>query len=340
VCLARDDQTPVNTTVSTPNATARALWYTAPGKGELRSAPLAAPAAGELGIRMLYSGISRGTERLVFEGRVPPSEYARMRLGTQEGDFPFPVKYGYSAVGQVESGPDGLKGRTVFALHPHQDRFLLSEAAAVPVPGNVPPRRAVLAANTETALNILWDGEAKAGQRIAVIGGGIVGLLVAALASQISGTTVTLVDKEPSRADLAGKLGAGFTTPEEAPHDMDLVVHTSSSEAGLALALEVAGFEGTIVEASWYGDRNISVPLGGAFHSQRLRLISSQVGSVAPSHRARFTHRQRMEEALRLLADDRFDALIGEEVPFSDLPQHLPRLLAPDAAGVGAIVKY
>jgi len=330
----------VNTTDQASDATARALWYTAPGKAELRAARLPAPGAGEVLIRMLYSGVSRGTERLVFEGRVPPSEYSRMRLGTQEGDFPFPVKYGYSAVGQVESGPDELKGRTVFALHPHQDRFILPETGVVPVPGNVPPRRAVLAANTETALNILWDGEAKAGQRIAIVGGGIVGLLAAALAAQISGATVTVIDKEPSRAALAEKLGVGFARPEEAPHEMDLVIHTSSTEAGLVLALDIAGFEATIVEASWYGDRKIAVPLGGAFHSQRLKLVSSQVGAVAPSHRARFTHRSRMEEALRLLADDRFDALIGEEIPFSELPQHLPRLLAPDAAGVGAIVRY
>jgi 2-desacetyl-2-hydroxyethyl bacteriochlorophyllide A dehydrogenase len=330
----------VNTTDPASSATVRALWYTAPGKAELRTAPLTTPAAGEVLVRMLYSGISRGTERLVFEGQIPPSEYGRMRLGTQEGDFPFPVKYGYSAVGQVEGGPDGLKGRTVFSLHPHQDRFVITEAAIVPVPGDVPARRAVLAANTETALNILWDGEAKAGQRIAVVGGGIVGLLVAALASQIAGTTVTLIDKEPTRAALAAKFGAGFARPEDAPHEMDLVVHTSSSEAGLALALEIAGFEANVVEASWYGERQVSIPLGGAFHSQRLKLISSQVGSVAPSHRASFTHRQRMEEALRLLADDRFEVLIGEEIPFSELPTQLPRLLAPDAAGVGAIVKY
>jgi 2-desacetyl-2-hydroxyethyl bacteriochlorophyllide A dehydrogenase len=330
----------VDTTNPASSATARALWYTAPGQADLRAARLPAPGEGEVLVRMLYSGISRGTERLVFEGRVPPSEYARMRLGAQEGDFPDPVKYGYSAVGEVESGAEGLKGRRVFALHPHQERFILPEAAVVPVPGNVPSPRATLAANTETALNILWDGEAKAGQRIAIVGGGIVGLLAAALASQIAGTTVTLIDKEPSRAALAAKFGAGFALPEEAPHEMDLVIHTSSSEAGLALALDIARFEATIVEASWYGDRKISVPLGGAFHSQRLKLISSQVGSVAPSHRDRFTHRQRMEEALQLLADDRFDALIGEAIPFSELPQHLPRLLAPDAAGVGALVKY
>jgi threonine dehydrogenase-like Zn-dependent dehydrogenase len=289
---------------------------------------------------MLYSGLSRGTERLVFDGRVPAGEYERMRMPTQEGNFPFPVKYGYSAVGTVENGPSALKGRTVFALYPHQTRFVISEAAVVPVPDTVPAKRAVLTANLETALNVLWDGEAKASQKIAVVGGGLVGLLVAGLAAKPTGAKVTLIDKDPARAELAKKMGATFALPDAAPRGFELVIHTSATEAGLTLALDIAGFEAIVVEASWYGDKRVSVPLGGAFHSQRLRLISSQVGSVAPSHRARFTHRQRMEEALRLLADDRFNALLGEEVPFEELPQHLPRLLAPDAKGVGALVRY
>jgi threonine dehydrogenase-like Zn-dependent dehydrogenase len=321
-------------------ATARALWYVAPGRTALRDAAVPAAGTGELLVRMLYSGISRGTERLVFEGKVPASEYARMRMPTQEGEFPFPVKYGYSAVGQVEAGSPAMIGRTVFALHPHQSRFVVSESLTVPVPDTVPARRAVMAANTETALNVLWDGEIKAGQKVAVVGGGIVGLLVAALAAKPFGAIVTLIDKEPSREALAKKLGANFALPANAPRGLDVVIHTSASDAGLALALDIAAFEATIVEASWYGDRPVSVPLGGAFHSQRLKLISSQVGSVAPSQRALYTHRQRMEEALKLLSDDRFDALIGDEIPFDDLPQHLPRLLAPDATGVGALVKY
>lgn len=322
------------------NAAARALWYAAPGKAELRPAPLPPAGPGEVLVRTLYSGISRGTERLVFEGKVPASEYARMRLATQEGDFPFPVKYGYAAVGTVEAGPDKLLGRVVFALHPHQDRFVIPAAAAVPVPDAVPPRRAVLTANMETALNVLWDGEAAPGQRIAIVGGGLLGLLCAGLAAGINGVQVVVIDREPSRAALAQKMGAAFSRPENAPPENDLVIHTSASEAGLALSLDIAAFEATIVEASWYGDRLVSVPLGGAFHSRRLRLVSSQVGAVAPSQRGRYTHRQRMEEALRLLVDERYDALLGEEIPFDELPQHLPRLLAPDASGVGAYVRY
>lgn len=322
------------------NAAARALWYAAPGKAELRPAPLPPAGPGEVLVRTLYSGISRGTERLVFEGKVPASEYTRMRLATQEGDFPFPVKYGYAAVGTVEAGPDKLLGRVVFALHPHQDRFVIPAAAAVPVPDAVPPRRAVLTANMETALNVLWDGEAAPGQRIAIVGGGLLGLLCAGLAAGINGAQVVVIDREPSRAALAQKMGAAFSRPENAPPENDLVIHTSASEAGLALSLDIAAFEATIVEASWYGDRLVSVPLGGAFHSRRLRIVSSQVGAVAPSHRGRYTHRQRMEEAMRLLADDRFDALLGEEIPFDVLSKHLPRLLAPDAPGVGAYVRY
>jgi 2-desacetyl-2-hydroxyethyl bacteriochlorophyllide A dehydrogenase len=319
---------------------ARALWYVAPGRTELRDAAVPAPGTGGVLVSMVYSGISRGTERLVFEGKVPASERERMRMPTQEGEFPFPVKYGYSAVGQVEAGSPAMIGRTVFALHPHQSRFVIPETAAVAIPDSVPARRAVMAANVETALNVLWDGEVKAGQKVAVVGGGIVGLLVAALASKPFGANVTLIDKEPTREALAGKLGANFALPSAAARGFDVVIHTSASDAGLALALDIAAFEGAIVEASWYGDRTVGVPLGGAFHSQRLKLVSSQVGSVAPSQRARYTHRQRMEEALRLLADDRFDVLIGEEIPFEELPHHLPRLLAPDAKGVGALVKY
>jgi 2-desacetyl-2-hydroxyethyl bacteriochlorophyllide A dehydrogenase len=319
---------------------ARALWYTAPGKAELRTASLAAPGPGEVLVRTLFSGISRGTERLVFAGRIPADEYARMRLATQEGEFSFPVKYGYAAVGTVEAGPDALRGRSVFAFHPHQDRFTIAAEAVVPIPDGMPARRAVLAANMETALNAIWDGEAAPGQRIAVVGGGLVGLLIAALAARLPGAAVTLIDKVPSRAAPADALGVAFALPDAAPCEADLVFHASASAAGLALALEIAGFEATVVEASWYGAEPVSIPLGGAFHSRRLRLVSSQVGAVAPAQRARVSPRRRMETALALLADPRFDCLLGEEVPFADLPAQLARLLAPDAPGVGALVRY
>lgn len=318
----------------------RALWYTAPGKAELRQTALPAPTSEQVIVKTIFSGLSRGTERLVFEGKVPESEYSRMRLPTQEGEFSFPVKYGYAAVGTVEEGPAALKGKTIFALHPHQERFVIPASAAVVVPDSVPARRAVLTANLETALNILWDGHAAPADRIVVIGGGLVGLLTAALAAGLPGAEVTVVDKDKSRSDIAKKIGAAFALPENAPKEADLVVNASASEAGLCLGIELAGTEASVVEASWHGDKPVSVPLGGNFHSRRLRIISSQVGTLPAERRARWTHHRRMDAVMRLLADPRFDALLGEEVAFADLPRELPRLLAPDAAGVGALVRY
>jgi threonine dehydrogenase-like Zn-dependent dehydrogenase len=322
-------------------AEANALWYVAPGVAELRPQALPLPTPDQVLVRTLFSGLSRGTERLVFEGRVPQSEWQRMKGPGQEGDFPFPVKYGYAAVGVVELGPETLVGQTVFALHPHQERFVVAADKVAPIPEGVPARRAVLAANLETALNILWDGNAEAGQRIVVVGGGLVGLLVVALAAPIADAEVTLIDIDPAREELAAKFGAAFALPKGAPADADLVVHTTASEAGLALALECAGDEATVVEASWYGDKRISLGLGGAFHARRIMLVSSQVGGISPARRrAGWTHERRLRAATHLLADDRLDALLGEEIPFTELPAQLPRLLAADARGVGAYVRY
>jgi len=267
---------------------ARALWYVAPGKACLRPAALAEPAPGLVRVRTLFSGISRGTERLVFEGRVGESERERMRAPLQEGDFPFPVKYGYCAVGDIEAGPPSLLGRTVFALHPHQDRFVVPETALMPVPDGIPARRAVLAANMETALNALWDSAAGPGDRIVVIGAGLVGMLVAALAAGLPGADVWVVDLCPERRALAEMLGARFALAADAPADADVVFHASQSGDGLALAIGLAGAEARIVELSWYGSGAVTLPLGGAFHSQRLRIIASQVGQVAASRRPRW----------------------------------------------------
>lgn len=319
---------------------ARALWYVAPGLADLREGTLPALDDGSARVATLWSGLSRGTERLVFEGRVPASEHERMRAPFQAGDFPFPVKYGYAAVGWVEAGHPDLLGRTVFALYPHQDRFVAPAASLLPVPDGVPPRRAVLAANMETALNAVWDSGAGPADNVVVVGAGVVGCLVAALCARLPGAVVTLVDIDRSRADVAAMLGCRFAPPEDAPGDADAVFHTSASGGGLATALRSAGFEATVVELSWYGAREVEAPFGDSFHSRRLKLISSQVGHVAGSRRARWTHGRRLAAALDLLADDRLDALLTEEVAFADLPAALPRLLAPDAAGLATAIRY
>jgi len=319
---------------------ADALWYVAPGKAEIRSEPVAPPGEGQVRMRAVASALSRGTERLVFSGRVPESEFERMRAPFMSGAFPFPVKYGYAMVGRVEEGPADLKGRLCFALYPHQTVFNLPAKNIALLPDSLPPERAVLAANMETALNATWDGDAERASRIAVVGAGVLGLLVARLCAKMPGKTVTVVDIEPSRAAVAQQFGVAFATPDAAPANCDLVFHTSASEAGLATALRLGAFEATVLELSWYGAKEIRVPLGGAFHSQRLKLISSQVGHVALSRRATWTHQRRLEEALRLLDDAALDALIAPPVAFTDLPARLPDILNPTSGVLCQLIRY
>ncbi len=323
-----------------PDRATEALWYVGAGRAEIRVEPLADPGPGEVRVRALHSAISRGTERLVLAGNVPPSEFARMRAPFMAGSFPFPVKYGYATVGRVERGPAELQGRLVFALHPHQSVFNLPATAAVPVPDDVPAARSVLAANMETALNAVWDAQPAAADRIAVVGAGVVGSLVAYLCGRLPGAQVTLVDVDSSRAALARALGVGFAAPGAAPGGCDLVVHASGTGAGLATALDLAGDEACVLEMSWYGACDVAVPLGAAFHSRRLRLVSSQVGQVAASHRARWTYSRRLSAAIGLLADARLDGLIAPAIKFHDLPQRLPDILAPPGGVLCQIVTY
>ena len=304
-----------------------ALWYSGPEQVELRQEAIAPPGAGEVRVKTFYSAISRGTELLVFGGRVPVGEFQRMRAPFMAGAFPFPVKYGYAAVGQIENASDALQGKTVFALYPHQTVFNIPAGAAVVLPEDVPPLRAVLAANMETALNGVWDAAPGPADRIAVVGAGVVGSLVAYLCGRIAGTNVTLVDINSSRAELAGKLGVSFAEPGNAKADCDLVVHASGSPDGLRTALELAGDEATVLEMSWYGNTAVTAMLGGPFHSRRLRLVSSQVGRIAPSHRPRWTHGRRLAAAIALLNDPRLDALLAPAVAFGDLPERLPGIL-------------
>ncbi|MEJ0008236.1 MAG: zinc-binding alcohol dehydrogenase [Steroidobacteraceae bacterium] len=303
-----------------------AFWIAAPGRGELRHEAVPSPAAQEASVRTLYSGVSRGTESVVFTGHVPAGEYQRMRAPFQAGQFPGPVKYGYSSVGQVMQGPPPLAGRKVFCLYPHQQQYVVPGAALYVLPDSVPAARAILAANLETALNGLWDSGAGPGDRITVIGGGSIGCLTAWLASQLPGCEVELVDRNPHRAGIAQALGVRFAQPDCATAEADVVLHASGSAEGLSLALRLAAFEATVVELSWYGDRPVTLALGEAFHARRLTLKSSQVGAIGAARRARWDLRRRMELALSLLADPALDVLINSEGRFEDLPQTMGQL--------------
>lgn len=305
---------------------ALAFWLREPGIGEIRPAPLRAPGPGDVLVRTVRSGVSRGTEALVFRGDVPASQHAEMRAPFQDGEFPGPVKYGYLSVGVVEQGPAELRGRTVFCLYPHQSAYVVPAQSVVVVPDDVPPSRAVLAGTVETAVNALWDAAPLVGDRIAVVGAGMVGCCVARLLSRIPGVRVTLVDIDPARADVAGALGADFALPGDASGDRDLVVHASATSAGLQLSLDLLAPEGTVLDLSWYGDAEVRLSLGGAFHSRRLRIRASQVGVVAAARRGRHTTTERLELALDLLRDPAFDTLITGVSDFGELPDVMARL--------------
>ena len=303
---------------------ARAFWITGPGQGEIRAETLEVPSGDQVLVETLFSAVSRGTESLVFEGRVPESEYQRMRCPFQAGDFPAPVKYGYANVGRAVSGT--FAGRPVFCLFPHQTAYVVAESALVPLPDGVPPERAVLAANLETAVNALWDAHPQIGDRVTVVGAGAVGCLVAHLAERVAGADVELVDVLPGRAAQAKALGVGFALPGAAKRERDLVFHASGRADVAVTALSLAATDATIIELSWYGDREVSLPLGRDFHVRRLTLRSSQVGTVSPAARPRYTHRSRLELALSLLTDARLDCLIDGETPFDALPSALGEL--------------
>lgn len=289
----------------------QALWVVEKQRAEISRAALG---TGVL-IKSLYGGISRGTERVVFNAAVPETEFQRMRCFGQEGEFSFPVKYGYCAVGEVLEGE--LSGKLVFALHPHQDYFRIAEDRIHPLPEDLPANRAILAANMETALNITWDAEVIAGEKIAVIGAGVVGILSAYL-SQKQGADVVLIDINPERARIASKLGIEFSSPEKITAEFDTIIHTSASSEGLSMALEIARDEGKIIEASWFGNKSVSLPLGGAFHSRRLKIISSQVGKI-PTSKKDWTFNMRMQRAIELLKDSKLDSLISGETGFEDI---------------------
>jgi NADPH:quinone reductase-like Zn-dependent oxidoreductase len=334
-----DDRTPGEAIAQTM---ARALWTVATGEVVIRKEALPPLGTGDARVRTLVSAISGGTESLVLAGKVPTSEHDRMRAPWQVGDFPFPVKYGYAAVGIVEDGPSEWVGRRAFALHPHQDRFVVPVTALTPVPDDIPPERAALTANLETALNAVWDSGIGPGDHIAIIGAGIVGSLIAAIVSRMPAVGLTLIDIDPAKAARAETFGARFKSASEISDlkdDFDCVFNTSGHGAGLVTALAIAGFEAKIIELSWYGASEVTLPLGQAFHSRRLQIIASQVGQIPPHRRARFDYARRMRVVGKLLNDVRLDTLIGERFAFEDAPARFAEVIA-RRNGSAQIIRY
>nr|WP_042196179.1 zinc-binding alcohol dehydrogenase [Kibdelosporangium sp. MJ126-NF4]CEL22449.1 Threonine dehydrogenase and related Zn-dependent dehydrogenases [Kibdelosporangium sp. MJ126-NF4]CTQ89304.1 Threonine dehydrogenase and related Zn-dependent dehydrogenases [Kibdelosporangium sp. MJ126-NF4] len=318
----------------------RAFWVRSAGHGEIEPAHVQQHARDEVLVRTLFSGVSRGTETLVFRGQVPPSQYQAMRAPFQDGDFPWPVKYGYLNVGVVEDGPENLIGKTVFCLYPHQTRYVVPATAVTVVPDTVPAARAILAGTVETAVNAVWDAAPMVGDRIAVVGAGMVGASVAKIMAGFPAARVQLVDSDPAKAEVAAALGIEFATPDTAEDGCDFVVHATATEAGLARSLELLAEDGEVIELSWYGDRRVSVPLGEWFHSRRLTIRASQVGAVAKARRASRGYADRLAVAMDLLADSGFDALISGESPFDDLPAVMSSLANGELPGLCRRITY
>lgn len=319
---------------------ARAFWVREPGHGEIRSVTLAEPGPDDVLVRTVRSAVSRGTEALVFSGGVPVAEYDRMRAPFQDGEFPGPVKYGYLNVGLVEQGPPSLLGRTVFCLYPHQTAYVVPADSVVPVPAGVPAERAVLAGAMETAVNAMWDAAPLIGDRVAVVGAGMIGCCVARLLARMPGVQVTVVDVDPGRAGIAASLGADFALPGAAAGDRDLVVHASATSAGLQLSLDLLDADASVVDLSWYGDARVTLALGGAFHSRRLGLRASQVGTVAPARRGSRTTTDRLALALELLRDPALDCLLTGVSPFDELPSVMSRLVTKDLPALCHSIDY
>jgi NADPH:quinone reductase-like Zn-dependent oxidoreductase len=319
---------------------ARSLWYLAPEKVEIRSELLGPMADGLVRVRALFGALSRGTESLVFRGEVPESQYQRMAAPWMAGNFPYPIKYGYCHVGRIEDGPADRVGQLVFALRPHETMYVADAQDVMPLPAGLPPERAVLSANMETALNAVWDASPGPGDKIVVVGGGVVGCLVAYLCAGLRGAEVTLVDINLERAKVASALGVQFAPPDNAPTECDVVFHCSATATGLATAIGAAGEEAQVLELSWYGKREIYLSLGGAFHSRQIRLQSSQVGHISLTHRPRWTHRKRLQSAMGMLMDERLDVLLTHCVDFEDLPHQLPQLLGTQSPSLCSLIRY
>lgn len=271
-------------------------------------------------IKTLFTAISPGTEYLVYSGGVPKKLYVEMRCPYMGGDFSFPIKYGYSLVGQVLDGPTSLKGKLIHTLHPHQDYARISAEDVYVIPDGISPQRATLASNMETALNAIWDSGVNIGDKVLIVGFGIIGSLIARILSFIPQVEVDVLDVQPAKITLIEQLGFSIYK-EEKEKKYDLAFHTSGSGPGLQTSINNVGLEGKIIETSWYGDKEVNLCLGETFHSQRKLIISSQVSHLPACKSARWDYKRRKEVVFQLLLHPEFDAHITHTIAFHNLPK-------------------
>lgn len=318
---------------------ARSFWLTEKGRGVLRRETLPAPAPGWCVVQTLFSAVSPGTERLVALGKVPAALREEMACPYMGGGFPFPVKYGYSLVGEVIDGPPKLRGRRVHILHPHQDVCVVRVEDARPLPDSLPPARATLASNMETAVTAAWDSGVVLGERVLVVGFGIVGALVAHVLGRGPAVEVEVVDRRPDRRRLAEAMGFR-ASGAPGPDAYDLAFDTSGSPSGLQAAIDAVGVEGRVVAVSWYGTEPARLALGGTFHSRRKRILSSQVSRIPGALQPRFDRARRTALVFRLLESPELDRLMGPRVPFAELPKAYETLVGRTPEGLSPLIVY
>lgn len=314
---------------------ARAVWFPQARAVELRREALPAAGPGDLRVRAIASAVSHGTEMLVYRGQVPSQ--MPLDLPAVRGDFDFPIKYGYASVGwvvQVGARVEGFAtGDLVFVHHPHQTEYVVPATAQqgpepVRLPPELPPEHGVFLANVETAVNVLLDAAPRLGERVVVFGQGVVGLLLTQLTRQAGAGLVIAVDPFSLRRELARAAGADVVlAPDEnlptTIRDLtgglgaDLVLEASGNPAALDQAIAATAFQGTVVVCSWYGTKPAAIDLGGAFHRRRIRIVSSQVGSIDPTLQARWSFRRRLDLARDLLSTLTLTPLITHRFPLA-----------------------
>ncbi len=320
---------------------AHALWHVDPAHSVLRQQTLGKLTPGECLVKTRFSMVSLGTERLVCKGGMSPEAYGPMTVPYMQGAFSFPLTYGYSLTGEVIDGPQEWLGERVHAMHPHQDLCVIHSHDLTVVPGNVPLDRAVLASNLETAVNGVWDGQPIMGQRVLVIGYGLIGALIAHLVKPIPGIELHIHDIRGSRKELAIANGHHvWDAAESQPGDYDLIFHTSASSAGLQFAIDHTREEGRVIEMSWYGNQTVNLDLGASFHYGRNRIISSQVSRIASPALPHFDHHRRKSLIFQLLADDAYHKFLGEGIVFDQSPSFFSDLRKNSFPGMNAYFKY
>ena len=313
-----------------------ALVFAAPYRVELQHSTIGSPGPGEVSVRTLVSAVSSGTEMLLYRGQMPPEMRVDESIPALDGAFQYPIKYGYAAVGRVEEKGTGVQDveveDLVFCFRPHESAFVCGETDLIKVRNGVEPEDAVFLPTMETAVNLVMDGQPLIGEQVAVFGQGVVGLLVTALLSMTPLSSLVTIDQYEQRREESLALGATCSLSPDKPdlvevlqgsrdyRGADLSFELSGNPAALDMAIKAAGYGGRIVVGSWYGTKESKLDLGGRFHRDRVRLISSQVSTIAPEWSGRWSKARRFDVAWSMIRKLRPSRLVSHAFSLEEAP--------------------